>query len=184
MEELLDLVQSPRRDSKSKGVFLATISFSDTSIVFSPTESEVLHVLNSNVIEGMIQLVQAMPRLLYIRTLSNYFEGKMTGLNPVQIVRATPLFIDLRAKIDAVVVQVRSAPLPIAFSPLSLKGAGSLSRALGSWIRSAGMAAAAGARCAPSCARTTLVQFLHQGLGCQLGPASNGLSPACHFRAF
>eukprot|EP00854_Cymbomonas_tetramitiformis_P002484 gene2484-3228_t len=105
--ELLDLLESARRvtDKTSKGVFLTTVSFSDTAKVFTPTEQDVLNVLNQNVIEGTISTVQGVPRLLYMRSFSHYFDGKMNGLNPVQIIRSTPRFKELRQKIDSVIVQ-------------------------------------------------------------------------------
>ena len=88
MEELLELLMAPRReDTKSKGVFLTTITFGDEKILFSPNQSEVLSVLNSNVVEGMLWCVTQTPRLLHIRNLAHYFDGKLTGLHPVSIIK-------------------------------------------------------------------------------------------------
>eukprot|EP00242_Pyramimonas_sp_CCMP2087_P005349 CAMPEP_0198205188 /NCGR_PEP_ID=MMETSP1445-20131203/8681_1 /TAXON_ID=36898 /ORGANISM="Pyramimonas sp., Strain CCMP2087" /LENGTH=1441 /DNA_ID=CAMNT_0043877371 /DNA_START=94 /DNA_END=4415 /DNA_ORIENTATION=+ len=108
VEELLDLVEAPRRltDTKlQKGVFLTTIAFNDQNMTFAPNEGDVLNVLNSNVIEGMIATMQQVPRLLLMRSFTHYFDGRMNGLNPVHIIRSTPRFITLRAAIDQVIIK-------------------------------------------------------------------------------
>ncbi|CAD7701709.1 unnamed protein product [Ostreobium quekettii] len=40
------------------------------------------------------------PRILFMRAFARYFEGKPSGLNPVNIIRATQEFIDLRQRIN------------------------------------------------------------------------------------
>jgi dynein heavy chain len=106
-EELLSLLEFPRTgsDKTSKGVFLTTVSFSETSLEFTPNEGEVLQVVDGNVLEGVISVVQAAPRLLFMRSFGQHFEEKLTGLNPVSIVRETDRFLELRAKINGVIRQ-------------------------------------------------------------------------------
>ena len=72
------------------GVFLTTISFGEDEIHFSPNQADVLSVLNANVVEGMLWCVTQTPRLLHIRNLAHYFDGKLTGLHPTSIIKATP----------------------------------------------------------------------------------------------
>lgn len=54
---------------------------------FSPDKYAVQDVLNNNSIEGSIALIQAVPRLLFMRGFSHFFEGKPSGLNPVNIIK-------------------------------------------------------------------------------------------------
>jgi len=56
-------------------------------MAFTPDRNAVLDVLNSNSIEGSITLTQAAPRLLFMRGFSHFFEGKPSGLNPVNIIK-------------------------------------------------------------------------------------------------
>ena len=105
-EQLLDVLEASRQkatDKVSKGVFLTTISFTDGGIDFSPDAPDVREVLSSNVIEGMIATVQAVPRLLYMRSFSHYFNGKFQGMNPVSIIRSTDYFAQVRSRIDGVI---------------------------------------------------------------------------------
>ncbi len=70
-----------------QGVFLTTVSFAEEGMAFTPDRNAVLDVLNSNSIEGSITLTQAAPRLLFMRGFSHFFEGKPSGLNPVNIIK-------------------------------------------------------------------------------------------------
>eukprot|EP00898_Chlorokybus_atmophyticus_P003847 jgi/Chlat1/4463/Chrsp29S04567 len=106
-EELLALLESPRvaSDKASKGVFLTMVSFAEEGLAFSPTEVDVLAVLNNNLLEGMISTIQGVPRLLFMRSFVQYFDAKLSGLNPVAIIRATDYFAQLRVRVDKVVSQ-------------------------------------------------------------------------------
>lgn len=66
---------------------MTTVSFVEGGMAFSPDEYAILDVLNTNVIEGTITVSQAVPRLLFMRAFSHYFEGKPSGLNPMNIIR-------------------------------------------------------------------------------------------------
>ena len=70
-----------------QGVFLTTVSFAEEGMAFTPDRNAVLDVLNNNSIEGSITLTQAAPRLLFMRGFSHFFEGKPSGLNPVNIIK-------------------------------------------------------------------------------------------------
>ena len=43
------------------------------------------------------------PRILFMRAFAQYFEGKPSGLNPVNIIRTTPNFVNLCEKINETV---------------------------------------------------------------------------------
>ena len=85
------LVRKARKHTVSllcmQGVFLTTVSFAEEGMAFTPDRNAVLDVLNSNSIEGSITLTQAAPRLLFMRGFSHFFEGKPSGLNPVNIIK-------------------------------------------------------------------------------------------------
>lgn len=70
-----------------QGVFLTTVSFAEEGMAFSPDKYSVQDVLNNNSIEGSISLIQAVPRLLFMRGFSHFFDGKPSGLNPVNIIK-------------------------------------------------------------------------------------------------
>ncbi|KAJ7552701.1 hypothetical protein O6H91_06G065600 [Diphasiastrum complanatum] len=53
----------------------------------------------SNVIEGIIHVVQSAPRILYMRVFSAFLQTKYAGLNPVAIIKAAPQFSELRDNI-------------------------------------------------------------------------------------
>ena len=89
--------------SQFKGVFSTTIAFAPGAIMFSPDESAVLGELHS-VVEGVINVAQQAPRLLFMRAFAQYFEGKPSGLNPVSIIRGTPRFVELRSYINDAVL--------------------------------------------------------------------------------
>ncbi|KAK9828903.1 hypothetical protein WJX72_002692 [[Myrmecia] bisecta] len=107
VDELLATLEAPRlaADKLSKGVFLTTISFTEDGMAFTPDEFAVLDVLNTNAIEGTVAVAQGAPRLLFMRSFSHYFDGKPSGLNPINIIRATPHFQGTRMKIDDVIKQ-------------------------------------------------------------------------------
>jgi dynein heavy chain len=96
-----------RRYNVSKGVFVTTLAFTDEGLSFTPPREDVLSVMNNTVIEGMISLVQAVPRLLYMRVFAGFFDGvggnKNAGLNPVSIVRSTEYFQKLVTNINQVI---------------------------------------------------------------------------------
>jgi len=104
--DLLSLLQASHSgtDKSHKGVFLTTVSFAEEGTSFSPTEGQVLDVINTSVMEGLMTTMNAVPRLLYMRSFGNFFEGtKMVGLNPVGIIQETPFFNELRDSINRVV---------------------------------------------------------------------------------
>ena len=113
-EELLTLLEAPKKRaegsagmSTSKGVFITTLAFTETTLSFTPPCEDVLAVINNTVIEGMINLIQAVPRLLYMRVFAGFFDGSPAGkgLNPVSIVRSTDYFQKLLQGINEVVTE-------------------------------------------------------------------------------
>ena len=105
VEDLLNVLESPRNaDTKSthRGVFLTTVNFNEHNILFTPTEDEISNVLD-NMIEEIIGVVEAQPRLLLMRSFTQHFQGKLHGLNPITIIRETEYFYELRQSIVKVV---------------------------------------------------------------------------------
>ena len=102
-EHLLEVLENSRMkatEKVTKGVFQTTISFTEDAIKFAPDAGEVREVLSSNAIEGMIATLQAVPRLLFMRSFSHFLSGKSQGMNPVSIIRSTEYFSGLRSRID------------------------------------------------------------------------------------
>ncbi len=52
-------------------------------------------------VEGIINLTQQAPRLIFMRAFTQYFEGKPSGLNPGSVIRSSPYFTSLRSAISA-----------------------------------------------------------------------------------
>lgn len=54
-------------------------------------------------IEGLLQIIQSAPRILYMRVFLQYFEIKFTGMPPINIIKGTPYFWIARDRIFEVV---------------------------------------------------------------------------------
>ncbi|KAG1661620.1 hypothetical protein FOA52_002850, partial [Chlamydomonas sp. UWO 241] len=104
--ELLSLLTAPKlsADKASKGMFLTTISFLPDGISFMPDAESVQEELNGTV-ESIISIAQQSPRLVFMRTFAQYFEGKPSGLNPPAIIRASPLFQTLRQSVTDTIAE-------------------------------------------------------------------------------
>ena len=89
-------------DKQSKGVFLTTLSFVPDGSKFAPDAQAVLDELNG-IIEGVVNIAQQAPRLLFMRAFNQYFDGKPGGLNAMSVIRGTPWFWDLRTQINETV---------------------------------------------------------------------------------
>jgi hypothetical protein len=59
-------------------------------------------VLHST-IEGLLQIVQAAPRILYMRVFSGYFDIRFTGMPPINIIKGTSYFSLVRDRIHEIV---------------------------------------------------------------------------------
>jgi hypothetical protein len=79
-------------------VFLTTISLQPGIIKFTPDAPVVLNEIGV-VLDGVVNIAQQAPRLLFMRAFAQYFEGKPSGLNPLSIIRSTPDFVQLRSSI-------------------------------------------------------------------------------------
>jgi hypothetical protein len=56
-----------------------------------------------NAIEGLLQIIQSAPRILYMRVFLPYFEIKFTGMPPINIIKGTPYFWIVRDRIYEVI---------------------------------------------------------------------------------
>eukprot|EP00798_Chlamydomonas_sp_ICE-L_P012760 gene12760-16011_t len=101
-EEVLSLLTAPKlaADKQSKGTFITTIAFVPDSITFSPDNVAVLEEMTS-VVEGIINIAQQAPRLLFMRAFAGYFQGKPSGINPPAVIRSNEYFQDLRDYTEA-----------------------------------------------------------------------------------
>lgn len=65
VSDLLQLLSGSMasNDKLSKGVFLTTISFSDSDISFLPDKDAIADILNTNVIEGVINVAQQVQKV-------------------------------------------------------------------------------------------------------------------------
>ena len=97
---LLAILKNP---NKAKGFFSCTIGFADEGMSFMPPERDVQKVIETSVMEGIISCINGIPRLLFMRSFSSFFEDRLTGPNPVQIIQSTPKFLSLRKECAVVV---------------------------------------------------------------------------------
>ena len=111
---LLALLAHP---NKSKGVFLLTVNFVHELTTFTPDEPDVLKTVNSNVVEGILQSMGSMPRLMFMRAFAPLFEagagppgshnagggGKFEGLSPMAVLTSEPEYQRMCAEITACV---------------------------------------------------------------------------------
>lgn len=109
-EEAYQLLQAPRAAAATisaaaaKGAFATALMFGDSgTTVFTPTEEDFLNLMNHVVLEGALTCVQGVPRLLLMRAFSQFFDGKVTGLNPSAIIRNEPHYVDLRSMIESLI---------------------------------------------------------------------------------
>ena len=101
MAEVLQLLRAPAATERAgKGVFNTVLSFTDDDVQFTPNEQAVLEVINTNVVEGVLSVVQSSPRILVMRAFAALFKGRPSGLNAVSIIRSMPHFVYLRQAIN------------------------------------------------------------------------------------
>lgn len=81
---------------------------------------QVLH----GAIEGLLQVVQATPRILYMRVFSQFFDYKFTGMPAINIIKGTPYFWIVRQRIQEIVkldfAEARAYAQVCSFSNLAL----------------------------------------------------------------
>ena len=54
-------------------------------------------------VEGIVQILQTAPRLLYMRVYSSFFDHKSFGLNPVNLFRESRYFLQCRNNIERII---------------------------------------------------------------------------------
>lgn len=109
-EETLQLLEAPRAAAETtsaaaaKGAFATALMFGDGGTTeFAPTEEDFQALLSQVVLEGALTCIQGVPRLLLMRAFSQFFDGKVTGLNPSTIIRSEPHYAELRSSIESLV---------------------------------------------------------------------------------
>ncbi|KAI5062354.1 hypothetical protein GOP47_0022893 [Adiantum capillus-veneris] len=68
-----------------------------------PRGSKVQGMALGTALEGISQILQTAPRLLYMRVYSSFFETKSFGLNPVNILKESKLFLNSRNNIENII---------------------------------------------------------------------------------
>ncbi|CAG9462898.1 unnamed protein product [Pedinophyceae sp. YPF-701] len=107
VDDVRALLESPRQQAQDKlprGVFLTVLDFGvdESSMEFFPPERAVSGVIDS-VVEGIITLAQAAPRVLFMRSFGQFFDGKLQGLNPVHIITHASQYLEARDRISEVI---------------------------------------------------------------------------------
>jgi len=98
-ERLLELLHTPRKN----GLWITTVEFGAKSMAFQPPKSHFHGSLNS-LLEGMINNIHAVPRLLYMRPFKPYFHsGRVEGPDVAKIVRRSVQFVHVQKSIEQVV---------------------------------------------------------------------------------
>eukprot|EP00958_Prasinococcus_capsulatus_P026259 scaffold4735_cov403-Prasinococcus_capsulatus_cf.AAC.3 len=103
-EQLLDVLESPRNqgDKMARALLTSTVQFAENGIQFRPDVDAVMNVINMNLIDGMLQLLEAVPRLLHVPTLG-HFVGSIGGLSPEAVIRGMEHFTTLRQRVNQVI---------------------------------------------------------------------------------
>ena len=100
VQNMLKLFSNP---NKAKGIFQTTVSFDKTGVLFTPPEADITKVIMSNVLEGMLATVNTVPRLLFMRSFTVFFEDKVNGPSPVQIIQSEPKYAKLKQGLTEVI---------------------------------------------------------------------------------
>jgi dynein heavy chain, axonemal len=91
-------------EKQAKALFQVFVNFEQRSMSFSPSEMSILEELNSNTLEGITSLIQAAPRVLFMRAFAHLFDGKPNGLNLLAILKSMPRFSTLRTAINQAII--------------------------------------------------------------------------------
>ncbi|MCO5581018.1 hypothetical protein L7F22_034894 [Adiantum nelumboides] len=104
LDEFVTFLEATRSGIEKgfKGIFITAVSFADAQIEFTPDEDGISAALGT-ALEGITQILQTAPRLLYMRVYSSFFENKSFGLNPVNILKESKQFLKSRNNIDNII---------------------------------------------------------------------------------
>eukprot|EP00736_Rhodelphis_marinus_P004047 Rmarinus@m.11564 len=100
-KEFLEILQAERKN----GLFFTTIGYIPSGISFSPAQDAIISMVSS-MSEGMINTVNVVPRLLYMRVFKPYFSGQsITGPTTASTIRTSNVFQGIRTDTDAVILR-------------------------------------------------------------------------------
>ena len=98
-ERLLELLHTPRKN----GLWITTVEFGTQAMCFQPPKAHFLGSLDS-LLEGMINNIHAVPRLLYMRPFKPYFHaGRVEGPDVAKIVRRSVPFLHVQEMVAQVI---------------------------------------------------------------------------------
>ena len=115
-ERLLELLSTPRKT----GLWITTVEFGKSGMAFTPPQAHFMGSLQS-LLEGMINNIHAVPRLLYMRPFKPYFPdvAKLVGPDVARLVREADAFQAAQERIEQVTTNAASKALPASFVPPS-----------------------------------------------------------------
>ena len=101
-ERLLELLSTPRKT----GLWITTVEFGKSGMAFTPPQAHFMGSLQS-LLEGMINNIHAVPRLLYMRPFKPYFPdvAKLVGPDVARLVREADAFQAAQERIEQVVLE-------------------------------------------------------------------------------
>jgi len=112
MEKFLSILQTPRKS----GLFLTTVAYGLASMVFTPGQEDI-QLLVANMTESIINTVNLVPRLLYMRPFKPYFaNGSVVGPHVGSMIRSSEKFMAIRADCDATIAKDFAAAVAYATS--------------------------------------------------------------------
>eukprot|EP00741_Cyanophora_paradoxa_P024436 tig00022075_g23593.t1 len=101
MDKFLNILEVPRKT----GLFFTTVGYGTSGMVFTPGHDDIAQLIN-NMEEGMINTVNLVPRLLYMRPFKPYFNGaSVVGPHVGSMIRQSEKFIDIKQKCDEVIAR-------------------------------------------------------------------------------
>ena len=108
-ERLLELLSTPRKT----GLWITTVEFGKSGMAFTPPQAHFMGSLQS-LLEGMINNIHAVPRLLYMRPFKPYFPdvAKLVGPDVARLVREADAFQAAQERIEQVTTNAASKALP------------------------------------------------------------------------
>ena len=114
-ERLLELLSTPRKT----GLWITTVEFGKSGMAFTPPQAHFMGSLQS-LLEGMINNIHAVPRLLYMRPFKPYFPdvAKLVGPDVARLVREADAFQAAQERIEQVTTEAASKALPARLPPM------------------------------------------------------------------
>ena len=114
-EQMLEVMHTPRK----VGLWITTVEFGPKNMSFQPPKDHFQGSLTA-LLEGMINNIHAVPRLLYMRPFKPYFPdvAKLVGPDVARLVREADAFQAAQERIEQVTTEAASKALPARLPPM------------------------------------------------------------------